>query len=355
LRGSFDRAVRAPNLIELFNPQAYGQQSFVGTDPCAPATAGAAPTASLEQCLRTGMTAAQYNAMNVGIQCAANQCGQVTGGNVALRPEVAMTWSLGASFTPQFLPDFTATIDYYHIAISGEIGVIPGNIIFNNCLNTGNPAYCSQITRNPVTGALHGATVAGGGYILQTSINAGASLVSGIDLGANYHYSLKGWGTLLAAFNGTYVEHNTITPYPGSGTYDCAGLFGVNCNNGVNPHWRHTLRVGWDMPWRTEISAFWRFIGPSSFDNNDSNPLLAGSEEGAYDPNHARIPGYSYLDLTLTGHVTDGVDVRFGVTNVFDKDPPLEPAEITNETQSNSFLAYDLIGRQMFLSVSAKF
>ena len=82
LRASFDRAVRAPNLIELFNPQSYGQQSFVGTDPCVPTPAtasapAAGPTATLQQCLRTGMTAAQYNAMDVGLQCTGNQCGQV--------------------------------------------------------------------------------------------------------------------------------------------------------------------------------------------------------------------------------------------------------------------------------------
>jgi iron complex outermembrane recepter protein len=361
LRGSFDRAVRAPNLIELYNPQSYGQQSFVGVDPCVPATAGATPTASLAQCERTGMTAAQYNQMNVGIQCAAGQCGQVTGGNTSLRPEVAMTWSLGASFTPQFLPDFTATVDYYHIAITNEITTIPGAALFDGCLNTGDPAFCSQIVRNPVTGALHGATVAGGGYILQTSINAGASLVSGVDLGASYHYSLGRWGQLKTAFNGTFVQHDELTPYPGSGTYDCAGLFGANCNNGINPKWRHTLRVSWETPWRTEISALWRFIGHTSLDNNNPNPLLFGSEsvaisgDKAYIPYNASIPNYNYLDLTLTGHVTDGVDVRFGVTNVFDKDPPLEPTGLDNGLNSNSFLAYDLLGRQMFLAVTAKF
>ena len=360
LRASFDRAVRAPNLIELFNPQSYGQQSFVGTDPCAPTPASASkpaagPTATLQQCQYTGMTAAQYNAMDVGIQCTGNQCGQVTGGNTALKPEVAVTWSVGATFTPTFLPDFQATIDYYHISLTNEIGVIPGNIIFNNCLNTGNPAYCSQIVRNPQTGALHGATVAGGGYILQTSINAGASLVSGIDVGANYRYSLNQWGMLHANFTGTWVQNNTITPYPGAPTYNCAGLFGANCNNGINPKWRHNMRVGWETPWRLELSALWRYIGGTSFDNNNSNPLLFGSEEGSYSSNYAHLAAYNYLDLTATAHVMDNIDVRVGVTNVFDRDPPLISSEIVNGQNTNSFLAYDQLGRQMFVSFTAKF
>jgi iron complex outermembrane recepter protein len=355
LRGSFDRAVRAPNLIELYNPQAYGQQSFVGVDPCAPATAGAAPTASLAQCERTGMTAAQYNAMNIGIQCEAGQCGQVTGGDADLKPEVAVTWSTGLSFTPSYVPGFSASVDYYHISITDQIGVIPGNLIFNNCLNTGNAATCSQIVRNPITGALHGATVAGGGYILQTSINAGASLVSGIDITSNYRLPLGAFGTFLTNFNGTWVQHNIITPYPGSGSYDCAGLFGANCNEGINPRWRHTWRFTWETPWKVDVSALWRFIGPTSFDNNSTNPLLAGSEESSYDAGNARIPGYNYLDLTATLHVLDNVEFRAGVTNLFDKDPPLLSTEISDGAQSNTYNAYDVVGRQLFVAVTAKF
>ena len=356
IRGSFDRAVRAPNLIELFNPQAYGQQSFVGVDPCVPATAGAAPTATLAECVRTGFPAAQYgNPANINLQCTAGQCGQVTGGNANLKPETAVTWSAGLSFTPTEIPGWTASVDYYHISITNQIGVIPGNIIFNNCLETGNPAFCSQIVRNRATGALTGATVAGGGYILQTSINAGASLVSGIDVNSTYRLSLNSFGSFVTTLNGTWVQNNTITPYPGADTYNCAGLFGVNCNNGVNPRWRHTWRFTWETPWKVDLSAFWRFIGPTSFDNNSSNPLLAGSEEqGAYDPGNARIPGYSYLDLTATAHLLNNVEVRAGVTNLFDKDPPYLSSEISLGAQSNTYSSYDVVGRQLFVAFTVK-
>ncbi len=122
------------------------------------------------------------------------------------------------------------------------------------------------------------------------------------------------------------------------------------------------MRVTWDTPWRVDLSAFWRFIGHTSLDNNQSNPLLFGSEaiaSGApsaiYLPYNNSIPNYNYLDLTLTGHLTDGIDVRFGVTNVLDKDPPLMPTAFNDGANSNSFQAYDLLGRQMFLAVTAKF
>jgi outer membrane receptor protein involved in Fe transport len=115
------------------------------------------------------------------------------------------------------------------------------------------------------------------------------------------------------------------------------------------------MRVGWETPWRLELSALWRYIGGTSFDNNNSNPLLFGSEEGSYNSNYAHLSAYNYLDLTATAHVMDNIDVRVGVTNVFDKDPPLLSSEIVNGQNTNSFLAYDQLGRQMFVSFTAKF
>jgi iron complex outermembrane receptor protein len=142
-------------------------------------------------------------------------------------------------------------------------------------------------------------------------------------------------------------------------------LFGNTCSNGsVNPHWRHNLRINWDTPWNFLVSAQWRFIGPTSFDNNSTNPLLAGLEEGgsnlvppSYDNYNARIPGYSYLDLTAVWHATKSLEVRAGVQNLLDKDPPLIPSlDITGTSgPANSYGTYDYLGRQLFVAFTAKF
>jgi iron complex outermembrane recepter protein len=362
LRFSFDRAVRAPNLIELFLAPSYGQQDVFGSDPCA-----GAPTASLTQCEHTGVTAAQYavnpvTKVNSITQCVSGQCGEVIQGNDQLRPEVATTWSLGLTFTPVALPGFNASIDYYRIRLEDQISNYPFAVIFNGCLQQNNPIYCSQIVRTP-QGALTGATVAGGGYILQKDFNLGLANLSGFDLVLNYKYALPaGWGSLTTALNGTYLLHDTFTPYPGAGTYDCAGLFGSSCEDGsVNPHWRHNMRLTWDTPWNFLLSAQWRFIGSTSFDNNSSNPLLAGAEETGVTPTYnqynARIPGYSYLDLTAVWHALTNLELRAGVSNLLDKDPPLIPSgEITgNSGPANSYPTYDYLGRQMFVAFTAKF
>lgn len=357
LRFSFDRAIRAPNLIELFLAPSYGQEAVVGTDPCA-----GTPTATLAECERTGVTPAQYavnpaTGVNSITQCVSGQCGQVIEGNTGLKPEIANTWSLGLSLTPRVLPDFSATIDYYHIQLKDEIGNYPFSAILNGCLSDDNPIYCSQIVRT-AAGALTGATVAGGGYLLQKNFNLGVSLVSGFDVSMNYQHDLGRLGSLSATFNGAYLWHDTTTPYPGSGTFDCAGLFGSTCDNGsVNPRWRHVMRLNWKTPFDVLLSAQWRFIGPTTFDNNSTNPLLQNVEEGAYDQFNARIPGYSYLDVTAEWYATRQLELRAGVTNVLDKDPPIIPSlDISgNAGPANSFDAYDYLGRQVFVAFTLKF
>jgi outer membrane receptor protein involved in Fe transport len=362
LRFSFDHAVRAPNLIELYLAPSYGQQNVFGTDPCA-----GVPLLSAVQCERTGLTAAQYgdgvHANNI-TQCVSGQCGQVIEGNSQLTPEVAKTWSLGLSITPVEWPGFNASIDYFHIELDNQVNNYPFAVIFNGCALQNNPLYCSQIVRTP-QGALTGATVAGGGYILQKDFNVGVSIVSGIDLQLNFRHALpNGWGSLTTALNGSYLQHQTTTPYPGSASYDCAGLFGSTCNNGsVNPHWRHNLRLTWDTPWKVLLSAQWRFIGPTSFDNNSTNPLLQGNEEASagatstYDAYNARIPSFSYLDLTAAWHALGNLELRAGVNNVLDKDPPIVPSgDISaNSGPANSYPTYDYLGRQVFVAFTAKF
>jgi outer membrane receptor protein involved in Fe transport len=349
LRYSYDRAVRAPNLMELFHPSAYALQSFVGFDPCA----GATPSAPLAQCEHTGVTPSQYGAIP---QCVSGQCGQVIRGNSALRPEQADTYSVGITLTPRALPNLIASVDYYHIAIFDEIGVYPGAYLFDQCLASGNPLYCGQIVRNQVTGALTGASVEGGGYITQQSFNLGTSLVSGIDVQAAYRQPLGTFGTLTANLNGSYLQHTTQTPFPGGPTWDCAGLFGVNCNNTVNPRWRHTLRLNWQTPWsKLLLSLNWRFIGASGFDNNSSNPALQHAEEGGYDSVNARIANYSYFDLAAVWPAWRSVQLRAGMNNMFDKDPPIIPGEVAGTGAANTYPTYDLLGREVFVAFTAQF
>jgi iron complex outermembrane receptor protein len=365
LRASYDRAVRAPNPIELYSPLVYGISSTVGSDPCAPTNGGATPAAaSLSGCMRTGVTAAQYGnglgpkygGTSTIPQCVA-PCDVVSGGNPALAPEAADTWSLGATLTPTMIPTFTASLDYFHILLKGAIATVPESVTLQQCLASGDPTLCSLIVRTPA-GGLSGGTVEGGGYIRTNLVNTGAALVSGMDMEVSYRRPLGRWGALTTSLSGSWLQHNASTPYRSAQSYDCAGLFGNTCLKGsVNPMWRHNLRVTWETRWDLQLSAQWRFIGRSGFDNNSSQPLLQNQEEGFFDPVLTHIPSYSYLDLSALWALAAGrVQLRVGVSNVFDKDPPFLPSDASSQSGwLNTFPAYDILGRKIFMALRATF
>jgi len=361
LRASYQRAVRAPNIIELFTPLDFGLQTFLGVDPCAP-TVGPGnvlipATATLAQCKHTGVTAAEYGnggSTNTISQCVSGQCGQLTGGNPNLKPERSDSYALGVTLTPSALPGLTGSIDYYDIRIDNEIGTLPGAFYFQQCLITGSPTYCNAVVRTG-QGSLSGANITGGGYILQSSVNIGAASISGVDFQGNYRWRLAGSaGSLVANLNGTLLLSATSTPYTGAHTYDCAGLFGTTCEN-LYPRWRHNLRLTWETPWNTDVSLLWRYIGRMSLDNNSSDPSLQYAEFGQFDYYNATLPSISYLDLSAIWTIHKGISLRAGVNNLLDRDPPLVATELTGAGSANTYPTYDVLGRELFVAVSARF
>jgi iron complex outermembrane receptor protein len=347
-RASYDRAIRAPSVAELFTPPIVGLVA-VGTDPCAPPI-----TLTLQQCERTGVTPAQYASGSIP-QGTANQLSQQASGNAALKPEQADTYTVGVNFAPSQIPHLTGSLDYYHIQIKDEVGVIPYIVVLSTCANTGDPAYCSQIVRQPGTGSLNGNSNAGGGYVIQKNYNLGTALNSGVDAQLNYRVDLPpGFGGVSFGLNGTYLLHNEVTPLQGAHTYDCAGLFGVTCQT-VNPRWHHLFRTTWDTPWDVSASLTWRYVGGVSLDQNTSDPTLHYSFWNAYDFYNAKIPAYNYVDLEATWTVNRVLQIRAGANNVLDKDPPLIDSNLVAGGAANTYSTYDMFGRKLFLAFTAKF
>ncbi len=269
------RAVRAPSLIELYTPASVTNTSVVSEDPCA---AGAVLPASLAACAHTGVTAAQYG--NIP-QCPANQCAVLQGGNTALKPESADTFTVGAVLSPQFIPGFTASIDYFNIDLSGIIGTVPLGVSLNNCLATGDPDYCKNIIRNPVNGILFGTTAGAGGYLVGSSVNVAKEVLNGLDIQANYRLPLArfghdSWGALLFSMNGSLDTGWKVTPLPGAESFDCKGLFGPQCQ-GLFPEWRHVVRATWNAPHNVQASVAWRYIGGAEYEADSDQPTIGAA------------------------------------------------------------------------------
>jgi iron complex outermembrane receptor protein len=359
VRGSFNRATRAPSIVELFN-QPLVALVQLGNDPCAPSAPGLhdAPV-GLAQCLNTVSAAqraaftAAYNAGSIP-NSILGQLSQQTAGNPNLHPETAKSYSFGFVFTPTAAPGLSGSVDFWDIKVADEIGVIPATLIISQCLNSGNPQYCSQLVRQPNTFSLTGNSVATGGYIIQQNFNIGGAEVSGVDLQTNYKVSVGPMGSLRTSLNGSYMLKNNTQPLPGAPTYNCSGLFGHTCQT-VAPRWRHIVNLTWSTPWNVDFGANWRYIGKVSLDNNSTDPSLAGADDnGVFNSINAKFPAFNYLDLTAKWLVSKGLEVRAGVNNVLDKDPPLASFDLTSGGV-NWYSTYDSLGRQLYAAFTAKF
>ena len=348
-RGSYQSALRAPNILELYTPQSVTNTSQVSEDPCA---ANATSPATPAQCANTGVTAAQYGVIP---QCPSGQCAVLTGGNPNLQAERAKTFSVGVSFTPSFVPGLTASVDYYNIKLKGTIGSIPLGIILDKCLETGDETFCSQIVRAS-NGTIFGTSQTTGGYIVGTGVNVGAGTTSGIDVQANYNLPLENWnldriGRVSFNFNGAYLIEASSIPLPGEERYDCAGLFGPQCQT-INPRWRHTLRVNWTAPQDVILSAAWRYIGEAKLEMDTNEPTIGQGTNNAF--NHL-LPSRTYIDLSALWNVNDKFAMRAGVNNVLDQDPPLVNSLIAGTGLPNTYPTYDLLGRSLFVGFTASF
>jgi outer membrane receptor protein involved in Fe transport len=366
IRGSYNHAVRAPNVQDLFAPDVVGLAVY--TDPCARNDNGTIQ-APLSQCVNTGMLPSQYGIVN---QCPSSQCSALFGGGAAtgLKPENADTYTVGFVYQPSQLPGFSFSMDYFDIKVNNVIsaGIAAPNTILSTCLANAGSVDCGLIHRDPVTGGLDTAQ----GYVSQVSINAGFIATDGIDFSAAYHMTLPDWingssaGSLAWTFVGTWTDHLTSQPTPGGGTYDCAGLYGAVCSGGagaapVTPHWKSVSRITWNTPWKLSASLQWRYLGPVTLDMLSSNPLLNNPALFLGDQIEGRLHAYNYFDLAFTYKVRDNLSLRAGVNNLFDIDPPVIDANNIGISgppfgNANTFPGvYDSLGRQIFIGLTANF
>ena len=338
-RASEQGANRAPNVQELFAPSQ--PDSFL-RDPCA----GAIPIASGAQCLLTGVTPAQY-----GQVAKANglfDYKAIRGGNEQLQAETATTRAIGIVLQPRILRGFNATIDWWDIRLNGAISNIGAQAIVDSCVASGDPIFCSRIHRDQ-----NGSLWLGNGFVDNRLANLGSLKVRGIDGNADYSVPLGRLGSANFEFRGSYVLHWIVDNGGLSTPYDCVGLFGSPC--GMQPRWRSTARATWDTPHGVSVSLQWRHTGSVKLAALD--PKFNLTDEVS--PGHSKLRAQDYLDVATVFRVRKDFELRLGVDNVLDRQPPLvvgNTAAGDGPYNANTYPTwYDPLGRFIFASVAVTF
>jgi len=356
LRGSYQRAVRAPHVLELFSPQ---NVVLDGTqDPCAGLTAANPLVARCAQAF--GLTTAQVLAIE---RNPANQYNGLTGGNPNLDPETSDTFSFGFVATPTFLPGFNISADYFDIKVKDFIGGIGADVIITRCVQTLDPFFCGLVRRD-AQGSIWLST---NGFVTDTTLNTGALRTKGVDINASYRTDLdalgmENMGGITMSFVGTYLDKLQTKPLPGDPYYDCAGLYGTVCGVPA-PEWRHKVRLTWQTPleygdWIKDVglSVQWRHFNKATLDAYSNDPQL--NNTGIQYESDRVLGSRDYFDITATWTMRDNLKFRAGINNLFDVDPPLTGASNcpTGACNGNTWpQVYDAFGRYLFIGLSADF
>ena len=147
-RGSFQRAVRAANVIELFTAQGFNLFDMAG-DPCGwdlnSPTGERDPSAVP---LRPACRGGPDDRARSQLDSPAGQYNFLQGGNPALLPEESDTYTYGIILQPRFLPKLAMSIDYFDIEIQDTISTIGADNTLNACYFNGDAAACNRIDRN---------------------------------------------------------------------------------------------------------------------------------------------------------------------------------------------------------------
>jgi outer membrane receptor protein involved in Fe transport len=353
-RGQYQRAVRAPNVGELFG--GLRQSSEAAVDPCSSRQPLAGQTAAVRAlCVAGGVPAALVFTTPVQPN---NTVTATYGGNPDVGEERSDTYTAGVVLTPRAIPRLSLTVDYFNITLDGAIAPLGGglNNTLNLCYNViqdGGSEFCRAISRNPATGEISGDYSA---RILQA--NTGSLKTSGIDLAARYSFdlgfALPGLGessTIDLSTNWTWTDAFTSTPVAALPAIKnkCVGAFGTTCGEPL-PEFRGVTRVTWrNGP--LDLSLRGRFIDAVTVDTYLLPKRRGVAAPALADLVNPRIKAQQYFDLSFAYQVREGMRLFGGINNLLNHKPPI----VSNPRANTYPTTYDAMGMGFFLGATAKF
>jgi iron complex outermembrane receptor protein len=384
LKASYGTSFRAPNLRENF---IEGQSGFNGVfDPCAvpadaisitpgggfvydpnldPRVTGSPEV--LDACIREGRDPTTVGFDPVAGTTITNPGVEIeTGGTQDIGPETSESFTAGFAFEQPWFENFDLTlgVNYYDIVIEDSIIEPSNQFIVNDCFTRQDgtrSAFCDRLTYGGVRDNIS--------FINASFLNQDEDTVSGLDYSIRFNKELTLWdnpvdlGINLRASQLKERSNLFIGEDLTENRNNFEGEFGF-------PEWtgRAQFSLNWDdytFTWTT------RYIGDvaqdpagvdefSDYNDSQGTGFFGDTCLGpAFGDELCRDVGFAdewtehAASIRYTG---DTWQVRAGVSNIFDNEPPLvdgnEVFSISNTPIGNG---YDLNGRQFFMTLSKDF
>ena len=363
IRGSYSTSFVAPQTDSVGDPTqnyraAYGGASLFSTPTTFstalyPGTAGVLPgcAAGAVTC-QIGTAATQGLTVQRGIGPSA-------------QPQKGNGYTLGADFSPDFLPGLTANVTLFSAHFKGAV-TSPNTSVRSNVpsltrLVTICPTGCSAalvsatIAPYPTLNSALPATV----YVIDdASQNNIMNLrAQGLDVAINYDFDTS-WGHFsLGSAITEFLQYDISFGYPVEGpTYSLLNTVGQTSQF---PQIQHQSRsnIGWsDGP--LALDLFMNFTGGYRNWATPANPLTrnaAGNPNGGGDAVKANATFDVHAAYDFPSGIFSGDQIYVTVTNATDKRPPFYNSPGQAAITGTDDMVTNLIGRLVVVGVRAKF
>lgn len=342
IRGVYAKAVRAPNIGELFEAP---QQGIIAiNDPCLGVTL-AATGATAANCRADPGVLANIRANGAFTLTVPDQqgVGSLTAANPNIRQETATTYTLGVVVNPvsiDALRGLTFTADYFNIRLDDAISRISQAVVLNKCYVQGVSDFCQFVTRrSTASGAFSAGSVE---QVVRALVNSGGTRTEGLDFTLSYQMAAFGGRANFAA-SWTHLLANGTTPLAGDPFDNSKGELGT-------PQDAANVSLSWD----NDVAGFTisaEYIGKQylDFENFQRTYVLA---DGSLPSRELfRIDSVIYTDAQVRFKVMDTMQLFVGVNNLFDVDRPPLYTNVSGNTNG----IYDPIGRRYYAGARLKF
>lgn len=310
-RGSFNTGFRVPNFNQIFN--GVSQSPNPGNTLVDPTTCPS-------------------GAVSATPGCEAITPDTLTGGNLNLGPETSDQYSIGVVLRPA--PRFSASLDYWSIAVDDTIGALTLRQLLDNISFFGD-----RVTRT-------------NGIITLVDLradNIGSRRTEGLEV------SLRGGadgfgGSFSAGLDGTYLLEKKEKFLPSAPYNDVRGVFTYAGDLGLK--WKHNA-------WINFTKDNYSFNFSQIYRNGYENQALPGIANGTvtrpdYNP---RVKAYVIYNMSASVEIQERFRITAGIKNLFDTDPPFAITYDSNTGAGSSWepRVADPRGRSFTLLAEMKF
>ena len=356
LRATYGTSFRSPALFEQFlsNESGFLSQNL---DPCRDLANREVSATTRANCLSQGIPLTHLGGSSFET---------FSGGGIGvLDPETSKALTLSAIFTPDVWlwsgGQFSFAVDYIDIEVKDQVTQLGAGNILAGCYESDNfpdDPLCALFTRD-TTGTNPSFDIL---EVQDPFLNIDTQRNKSLDFTTRFRQDLGRWGNLSMLGQLTYQLKDKFTLFQG---------FPADFNGQVgDPKWVGDLNVSWTKAPVTVTYGLQMIAGTNNFDDledvggdqlTENNCLNTASARalrgGPYCPVY-KLPRVAYHSLSAEFDIGKKYSFLVGVSNLFDKKPPLVSTvgtPITAFAQVPLLASYyDYIGRRLFVSARLK-